>query len=158
MIIMHAASNRLRHCKCHGMSGSCSMRTCWMRLAPFRSVGAELLRRYDRASRVQVSNQGNLRRRRVPLQPVRPGRRPPTRKDLVFIEKSPKFCRPNARMGTEGTTGRICPDDGCGRLCCGRGYSTKTEEHFTRCNCTFHWCCHVECKECSVLRNIHTCL
>lgn len=43
-------------CKCHGMSGSCSVKTCWMRLPTFRVVGDSLKDRFDGASRVQVSN------------------------------------------------------------------------------------------------------
>ena len=43
-------------CKCHGMSGSCSVKTCWMRLPTFRVVGDSLKDRFDGASRVQVTN------------------------------------------------------------------------------------------------------
>lgn len=43
------------------MSGSCTVRTCWMRLPPFRVVGDSLKDRYDGASRVMVSNVGNNR-------------------------------------------------------------------------------------------------
>lgn len=43
-------------CKCHGMSGSCSVKTCWMRLPNFRVIGDSLKDRFDGASRVQVSN------------------------------------------------------------------------------------------------------
>jgi wingless-type MMTV integration site family, member 1 len=43
-------------CKCHGMSGSCSVKTCWMRLPNFRIIGDSLKDRFDGASRIQVSN------------------------------------------------------------------------------------------------------
>lgn len=45
-----------QECKCHGMSGSCTMKTCWMRLPAFRLVGDNLKKRFDHASRVMVSN------------------------------------------------------------------------------------------------------
>lgn len=45
-----------QECKCHGMSGSCTVKTCWMRLPPFRLVGDNLKDRFDGASRVMVSN------------------------------------------------------------------------------------------------------
>lgn len=43
-------------CKCHGMSGSCSVKTCWMRLPNFRVIGDALKDRFDQATRVQVNN------------------------------------------------------------------------------------------------------
>lgn len=45
-----------QECKCHGMSGSCTVKTCWMRLPNFRLVGDNLKDRFDGASRVMVSN------------------------------------------------------------------------------------------------------
>lgn len=45
-----------QECKCHGMSGSCTVKTCWMRLANFRVVGDNLKDRFDGASRVMMSN------------------------------------------------------------------------------------------------------
>jgi wingless-type MMTV integration site family protein 1 len=45
-----------QECKCHGMSGSCTVKTCWMRLPNFRTVGDNLKDRFDGASRVQVTN------------------------------------------------------------------------------------------------------
>lgn len=40
-------------CKCHGVSGSCAMKTCWKSLPPFRVVGDVLMKKYNRARFVQ---------------------------------------------------------------------------------------------------------
>ncbi|XP_065352653.1 protein Wnt-1 [Cloeon dipterum] len=56
-----------RECKCHGMSGSCSIKTCWMRLPTFRAVGDRLKDRFDGASKVMVSNNGHNRKNQGPL-------------------------------------------------------------------------------------------
>ncbi|KAL3216998.1 hypothetical protein MRX96_032654 [Rhipicephalus microplus] len=129
-----------RECKCHGMSGSCTVKTCWMRLPLFRDVGNQLKERFDGASRVLLSNQGNIRgfrgRRRkgqprsFHLKPFYPDHRPPSRKDLVYFENSPDFCVPNARLGVHGTRGRHCNESSAG----------------------------VKCKVCKVRRTVHTCL
>ncbi|XP_026289277.1 protein Wnt-1-like [Frankliniella occidentalis] len=55
----HVASEMRQECKCHGMSGSCTVRTCWMRLPSLRVVSDNLKDRFDGASRVLVSNSGN---------------------------------------------------------------------------------------------------
>lgn len=34
-------------CRCHGLSGSCSLKTCWLRLPDFQQIGAYLRRKYD---------------------------------------------------------------------------------------------------------------
>ncbi|KAG9508833.1 Protein Wnt-1 [Fragariocoptes setiger] len=41
-----------RECKCHGLSGSCTIRTCWMRLPSFREIGKLLHDSYDKSMRV----------------------------------------------------------------------------------------------------------
>lgn len=42
-------------CKCHGVSGSCNMKTCWMQLPTMRQMGVVLLGKYRTAKRIQVS-------------------------------------------------------------------------------------------------------
>ncbi|MEQ2260852.1 Protein Wnt-9b, partial [Xenotaenia resolanae] len=39
-------------CKCHGVSGSCAVRTCWKQLSPFHDTGRLLKYRYDNSIRV----------------------------------------------------------------------------------------------------------
>lgn len=46
-------------CKCHGMSGSCQMKTCWKSAPDFHVVGAALKQMFRRAVLVDQSNKGN---------------------------------------------------------------------------------------------------
>ena len=41
-------------CKCHGVSGSCSLKTCWLQLADFRRVGEFLKEKYDSAAAMRI--------------------------------------------------------------------------------------------------------
>lgn len=43
-------------CKCHGMSGSCELKTCWKVAPPFREVGAIIKQKYDKATKVKVNS------------------------------------------------------------------------------------------------------
>ena len=87
-------------CKCHGVSGSCSLITCWQQLAPFRKVGDHLEKRYDDATRVKTTRQGRLRvRRKV--------NNVPTANDLVFLHRSPNYCHANDTIGSLGKLGFI---------------------------------------------------
>ncbi|KAG5898711.1 hypothetical protein JTB14_020905 [Gonioctena quinquepunctata] len=62
----HVKSQMRKECKCHGMSGSCTVKTCWMRLPPFRAVGDLLKDRYDGASHITAANGGNSRSNNKP--------------------------------------------------------------------------------------------
>nr|DBA11521.1 TPA_inf: Wnt1 [Holothuria glaberrima] len=157
-----------RECKCHGMSGSCTIQTCWMRLPSFRTVGALLKDRFDGASKIVFNNNGNpsSRGRQNPsdyFEPFNPNHKRPSSKDLVYFEDSPDFCERNPRHGTLGTVGRICNNtslgmDGCDLMCCNRGYVSEMEQVKERCKCTFKWCCEVHCLECDYTRTVHRCV
>uniref|UniRef100_A0A9W3GNM6 Protein Wnt n=1 Tax=Camelus bactrianus TaxID=9837 RepID=A0A9W3GNM6_CAMBA len=95
-------SHTRTECKCHGLSGSCALRTCWQKLPPFREVGARLLERFHGASRVMGTNDGKA------LLPAVPTLKPPGRADLLYAADSPDFCAPNRRTGSPGTRGRAC--------------------------------------------------
>lgn len=52
---MQLLKNLLRtDCKCHGVSGSCAMKTCWKTLPAFRVVGDALMKKYSKAKFVQA--------------------------------------------------------------------------------------------------------
>ncbi|XP_014678959.1 PREDICTED: protein Wnt-5b-like, partial [Priapulus caudatus] len=147
--------NHLVACKCHGVSGSCSLKTCWQQLSPFRSIGEWLKDRYDGATEVKVNRRGKLQlaNKRFNL---------PTAEDLVYMEESPDYCMYSPRTGSLGTKSRVCNKaaagmDGCTLLCCGRGYNTQKVVVVERCNCKFHWCCFVKCETCSKDVDQHMC-
>ncbi|XP_026481538.1 protein Wnt-5b-like [Ctenocephalides felis] len=142
-------------CKCHGVSGSCSLITCWQQLANFRDIGDYLKDKYDGATKVRINKRGKLQIRDTSYKMPSPG-------DLVYIEDSPNYCVKNQITGSLGTHGRVCNRtsdglDGCKLLCCGRGYNTRKISVRERCECKFHWCCFVECKTCVRNVDVHTC-
>lgn len=144
-------------CKCHGLSGSCTLRTCWRKMPSFRKIGDRLKEHFDGAAKVIAGNDGHS------FIPEGDTIKPPSREDLVYSEESPKYCDPNATFGSFGTQGRMCNatsqgEEGCDILCCGRGYITQRVIEEKNCNCTFHWCCEVKCQTCKEPRNISTCL
>ncbi|VDO31121.1 unnamed protein product [Onchocerca flexuosa] len=144
-------------CKCHGVSGSCNMKTCWMQLPTMRHMGAILLGKYHTAKRIQINARGNMQ---IKSQPGKRDReRGGGRKnralqtELVFLDDSPDYCIENRAQGTVGTIGRICRkgshgSESCDFLCCGRGYNSYTKETETKCRCKFQWCCRVVCQTC----------
>lgn len=152
-----AVKNHMRtECKCHGLSGSCTLRTCWRKMPPFREVGNRLKEKFDGAAKVIAGNDGHS------FMPDDRTIKTPTRTDLVYSEDSADFCKPNRRTGSLGTQGRVCNAtsqgvDGCELLCCSRGYTTRQVKEKVNCKCTFRWCCEVTCSVCTERRVIHTC-
>lgn len=52
-------NNKQVKCKCHGVSGSCEIKTCWITAPEFRVVGNELKEKFQNAILVDQSNLGN---------------------------------------------------------------------------------------------------
>ncbi|XP_005402359.1 PREDICTED: protein Wnt-9b [Chinchilla lanigera] len=146
-------------CKCHGVSGSCAVRTCWKQLSPFRETGQVLKLRYDSA--VKVSSATNEALGHLELwAPAKPGGPAkglaPRPGDLVYMEDSPSFCRPSKY--SPGTAGRVCSREAsCSSLCCGRGYDTQSRLVAFSCHCQVQWCCYVECQQCVQQELVYTC-
>lgn len=153
-----AIKNHMRtECKCHGLSGSCTLKTCWRKMPPFREVGNRLKERFDGAAKVIAGNDGQS------FMPEGETIKPPVKIDLVYSEDSPSFCLPNDTLGSFGTQGRQCVDtslaeEGCGILCCGRGFTSKINIEEKNCKCKFEWCCEVKCERCNETQKITTCL
>ena len=145
-------------CKCHGVSGSCQVKTCWKVMSQFSVVGAFLRERYHSGIQVTVDQSGNeLVKIMADGSPAHP-----PRDNLVFLEESPDYCVPNTNTGSLGTTGRVCnkstPGHGsCGILCCGRGFDTIQVEEVYKCSCKFNWCCYVKCHTCRRTVDKHVC-
>ncbi|XP_023320891.1 protein Wnt-4 [Eurytemora carolleeae] len=145
-------------CKCHGVSGSCELKTCWRSLASFRMIGAMLKEKFDGAREVKQKRKNGRRM----LLPKDHRFKPHSDTDLVYLVNSPDYCELDVKRGSLGTKGRECDPsskgiDGCDLLCCSRGYTTRRERRVERCKCKFHWCCYVECEECVRELQISTC-
>ncbi|XP_037034558.1 protein Wnt-2 isoform X2 [Bradysia coprophila] len=153
-------------CKCHGVSGSCAMKTCWKSLPPFRAIGDVLMKKYNRARYVQPINDKNglsliiRKKSRSLAKPKKPQK--PKRMEIVYLQPSPNYCEKDHSLGSLGTDGRYCNRtvngvNGCDLLCCGRGYNTHQLNRTWQCRCNFQWCCNVQCDVCSSRIEEYTC-
>ncbi|RZC10196.1 Wnt-8a [Asbolus verrucosus] len=151
----------MKVCKCHGVSGSCSLQTCWMKMPTFPEIAKQLRERYSKAVLISFENiQGALTlgnsARQLPLQTAEE-----TLPDsLIYLEHSPDYCSSSNSTGWPGTRGRSCSRNtppaslaekkSCRNLCRSCGYKVKKQEKIVsqRCNCKFTWCCEVECDVC----------
>ena len=104
-------------CKCHGVSGSCTTKTCWKQVSNLRVVGAKIRDHYSiarevktrRKSRSQDSNNerrdGNSVERQLK---ALHGRARLRGDELVYFTSSPDYCLPDSTSGSLGTVGRYC--------------------------------------------------
>ncbi|KAB7505037.1 Protein Wnt-2b, partial [Armadillidium nasatum] len=141
-------------CKCHGVSGSCTHRTCWLSMSRFRLASEWLKHRYEKAVEVIAKPDGSglLPRYKRKLRKI----------DLVYLERSPDYCQTLPEKGLLGTKGRECNvssdgSDGCSALCCGRGFYPQKKLVTSQCGCSFKWCCYVSCNTCRTWKTFHFC-
>ncbi|KAI8427544.1 hypothetical protein MSG28_002059 [Choristoneura fumiferana] len=179
-------------CKCHGLSGSCQLRTCWRATPDFRVVASTIKRQYRKVNLINMLkptlslmelllkdnlgpvtacsclskltsalivaqeelNNGLSVLRGRPRGRRRSRARPAPKTSLLFFEKSPSFCEADPKTESAGTSGRVCRigrtsrSGSCDLLCCGRGHALIRKSSIKPCNCTFHWCCRVDCQRC----------
>uniref|UniRef100_A0A8D0DVD2 Protein Wnt n=1 Tax=Salvator merianae TaxID=96440 RepID=A0A8D0DVD2_SALMN len=158
-----------RTCKCHGVSGSCNIQTCWLQLSEFREIGNYLKIKYGQAQKLETDKKrmkaaNSAYSHGVSLETFSTVL--PT--DLVYLEDSPDYCIRNISLGLHGTDGRECLQGknlsqwekrSCKRLCgeCGLKTEAKQTEIVSNCNCKFHWCCTVKCEQCKQVVTKHYC-
>ncbi|KAG2455314.1 WNT8 protein, partial [Polypterus senegalus] len=159
-----------RSCKCHGVSGSCNIQTCWLQLSDFREIGNYLKVKHGQAQKLELDK----RRMRAGNSADNRGAIADAfstigRTELIYLEDSPDYCVKNTSLGLHGTEGRECLQSGknlsqwekrsCKRLCheCGLKVEERKTEIVSSCNCKFHWCCTVKCEQCTQVVTKHFC-
>ncbi|KAL5258974.1 hypothetical protein ACHWQZ_G009441 [Mnemiopsis leidyi] len=157
-------------CRCHGQSASCSVQTCWHAFPHFEKVAKKLAMKYDMAL-LAVESRKRSGQFKL-LEADQPSKRLVRHKGnrevmevthLYYLNESPSYCDPDQDRGSLGTRGRRCTLSGdkwenCEFLCCGRGYRTEQFEELVDCNCTFKFCCYVQCEKCLEVKSHHYCL
>lgn len=141
----------VKQCKCHGVSGSCEVKTCWRVMPTYKQIGEKLKAKYDTAVQVEIRKHNS--NDKYKLMARNNAQRRISNTDIVYLNKGPTYCNENLRLAAYGTKDRVCNKnsrgiDSCNLLCCGRPYRTRIETITYKCNCTFKWCCSVDCKEC----------
>lgn len=131
-------------CKCHGVSGSCSMKTCYRKVGGFNATAALLRLKYFEAVRKRPSNKQVLgfEMKKKSFKVGSGSFKQDFNKELFFkqdkrtldtlyyMETSPTFC--------SVTRGRDCLNPAkCDILCCGRGYNTRVIKIISKCRCRF---------------------
>ena len=148
----------IKTCKCHGVSGSCSLQTCWMRINEFQEVGNYLKRAYRKAIKIDNNYNSPVRQNDV----LKKSMSSLPKSQLAYSEDSPDYCIANTTLGSNGTLGRYCSQRrskdvskeekrSCRKLCTQCGYKVKRERRriIMSCNCKFKFCCEVECQSCA---------
>jgi len=130
-------------CVCHGISGSCSVQTCFKKVPDIEDIGEKLVKKYDIAKQVKRAPSNSL----IPAESNSPQL---DSAELGYCEFSPNFCQRNLTYGIYGSSGRQCwPDrsgpSSCSVLCCGGPVEQKLVEKIEE-DCEFVWCCEVQCK------------
>lgn len=176
------ANNMAKRCSCHGTSGSCSLKTCWQEAPSMESVGNILKRLYESAQKITHNNRvdqnsaavDSTRRYMGNDIPYTTNKKNWSRNfsrryglgfnSLVYWNDSPDYCEKDPSIQFAGTRGRFCSKHGnshkssaCSNLCCNRGHKTSRLARVEKCKCQFHWCCHVECNNCTIVEKVSVC-
>ena len=136
----------VEHCRCHGVSGSCRLKTCWKSLTSFEKVSAATFEKFKKAKRTKSSNAIESSK---------------YNDKLVYSEKTPNKCEKDEKFGMLASEGRECTLKGansCKKLCCKGKYEAVKIKSIEQSNCRFNWCCSVECDEKQVEETKYYCI
>ena len=147
-----------RTCRCHGFSGSCTLKSCWLELPTIYAIGDTVKEKYDKAIKVTVyaPSHGGSARLQYFDEEAQDYKNPPN-SDLVYWQDSEDYCLAKGNY----TNRRYCipkmnmtdPDakyySPCENLCCTGDFYSEQKLVLRSCNCKFIWCCQVICQTCS---------
>lgn len=164
-------------CRCHGVSGSCSAKTCWRKVPKMEEIGKNIKDKYDDSIKVsvQITSKAEPPSLRSVSEKV-----PVSTSHLVHLKKSKDYCSiiANYTLGRQCVPNKIKNsyninvnnelDDGlvitvdktlpvCEELCCDGDYSVKRTVTSETCNCRFRWCCEILCDDCVTTVDTYTC-
>ncbi|KAJ8920937.1 hypothetical protein NQ315_015730 [Exocentrus adspersus] len=89
-------------CKCHGVSGSCNIKTCWKALPPMTVIGQKILQKYTNAMEI---SKYFLDKNLLESTPKKVKSKPLNSQHLMYISKSPDYCTKDEKLGSLGTVG-----------------------------------------------------
>ena len=159
-VIEDLMSGTDQQCKCHGVSGSCTFKTCHSELPNFNEVAQKIKQKYDDACLVESN--GHSVNTWVAKEEKCSGF---TDSDLLYRINDPKaWCQINPRIGAVGVKGRVCNPhstgpDSCENICrqCDRQAITRTVSHTIESECKFEFCCEIRCNRLETTRTEHVC-
>lgn len=133
----------VEECRCHGVSGTCTVQTCYTRTHTVAEVGQQIFERYGGAVQVEESSSGEIVN-------AKRGSTPYSNSSIIYKDSSPNFCVYDIEKGTVGVGDRLCNENSnernaCSSTCCDRGHYTVIKTEPVE-ECDFIWCCRIDCR------------
>lgn len=131
-------------CHCHGVSGTCTVQTCYVRIPTVAEVGEQLAQDYSGAVQVMADTDGEIIN-------TNPNSDPPGDDSIVFTDPSPDFCEEDLVKGVVGVANRRCDlnsnnANACSTICCDHGHYPRSRV-VPQERCEFVWCCTIICTQ-----------